>query len=101
MDVWQVHGSCLEACSAAAAGFADLHAVTDRCRLLARCLFLRRLLADAASCEAASLLPQASASLEAAALAAAGRPGPHVCDLLDLPRPSFSLVRLTSDVLQW
>ncbi|BDA47654.1 probable Nck-associated protein 1 at N-terminal half [Coccomyxa sp. Obi] len=88
---YKVHNSCVEACAAAAAGFADLHAVVDRCRLLARCLFLRRLLAGAAASKAAALLPRAAASLEASALAAAGCSGPHACDLLDLPRPPFPL----------
>ena len=88
----QGHGSYVEACAAAAAGFADLHAVVERCRLLARCLFLRRLLAAADASEAAALLPRTAASLEAAALAAPGCTGPHPCDLLDLPRPSFSRV---------
>lgn len=88
----QVHGSCLEACAEAAAGFADLHAVVEQCRLLARCLFLRRLLADAAATEAAALLPHTAASLEASALAAPSCSGPHACDLLDLPRLSFHSV---------
>lgn len=92
----QVHGSCLEACQSVAAGFADLQAVTERCRLLARTLFLRRLIAAAAAAEAAALLPGAAACLEAASLAAAGCRGPHVCDLLDLPRPPSSMVSVSS-----
>lgn len=85
----QVHGSCLEACQSAAQEFADLQALTDRCRLLARCLFFRQLLARAVAAEAASLLPEAAAALEAAAITARG---PHVCDIVDLPRPQGSEV---------
>ena len=88
----QAQGSCSQAAAVAAGAFGDLHALLDACRLLARCLLLRQLLGGAAAAEAASLVPEAAAGLEAAALLGPPGRGTHICDLLELPRPAHTQV---------